>query len=273
MSALAFCAAATPQNMLLAALTAVEWDHVRRTLRPIFMPLGGVLYEPGMNINQIYFPMTSVICISRMMNDGSADAVTLIGREGFAGIEAFLGSDSAPCRAVVLSAGWGYRVERECLSQECHRDGSLRSVLLRYIQSYLTQVAQTAVCNRHHAIDQQLCRWLLMFLDRQTSNNLTLTQEQIGNLMGVRRESITQAAGMLQIEGSIHYHRGHVTMVDRTRLEAHSCECYAVAKREIDRLLAISQRSTRMAAAPVAIDRFRIERTNRRAMLASQTSA
>ena len=266
-------AASASRNMLLAALPAADWERARRDLKPVIMPLGDLLYEPGIRMEHLYFPTTSVISISCVMTDGWADAIALVGCEGFAGVEVLLGADSAPCRAVVLSAGWGYRVERECLSQECHRDGSLRSVLLRYIQSYLTQVAQTAVCNRHHAIDQQLCRWLLMFLDRQTSNNLTLTQEQIGNLMGVRRESITQAAGMLQIEGSIHYHRGHVTMVDRTRLEAHSCECYAVAKREIDRLLAISQRSTRMAAAPVAIDRFRIERTNRRAMLASQTSA
>jgi CRP-like cAMP-binding protein len=241
-----------PQNLLLAALTAMAWERVKKSLRPIFMPLGEVLYEPGMNISHLCFPTTSVIAISCVLADGRADAVTLIGREGFAGVEVLLGNDSAPRRATVLSQGWGYRIERELLNRECGRGGSMRSVLLRYTQSYLTQVAQTSVCNRYHSIDQQLCRWLLMFLDRQTSNDLTLTQEQIAELMGVRRESVTEAARKLQIAGSIRYQRGHISVVDRMDLETRSCECYEIATREADRLLAMSHRSGKLASVKAA---------------------
>src|SRR5450631_1222536 len=148
MSTAAFHDISAPQNMLLAALTAIEWERIRKSLRPIFMPLGDVLYEPGMNISHLYFPTTSVVAISCVMADGRADAMTLIGLEGFAGVEVLLGGDSAPCRAVVLSQGWGYRIERDLINRECGRGGSMRSVLLRYTQSYLTQVAQTSVCNR-----------------------------------------------------------------------------------------------------------------------------
>lgn len=194
------------------------------------------------------------------MADGLADGLTLIGREGFASVGVFLGADSAPCRAVVLAEGWGYRIRRELLSQACARGGSLRSVLLRYAQSYVTQVAQTIVCNRHHTIDQQLCRWLLMFLDRQASNEMPLTHEQIAELMGVRRESVSEAARELQIAGCIRYHRGRISVVDRSGLEARSCECYRVGRRETDRLLAIS-RSATMSAAHAAVDRVRGERS------------
>ena len=235
-----------PQNQLLAALTAMEWERVRKSLRPIFMPLGEVLYEPGMNIGHLYFPTTSVIAISCVMADGRADAMALVGREGFAGVEVFLGSDSAPCRAVVLSQGWGYQIERELLNRECGRSGSMRSVLLRYTQSYLTQVAQTSACNRHHSINQQLCRWLLMCLDRQASNDLAFTQEQIADLMGVRRESVIEAARNLQRIGAIHYQRGHISVVDRRRLEAGSCECYKIVTREANRLLEMSHRSIKL---------------------------
>src|SRR5450631_2543862 len=243
-----------PPNMLLAELTTIEWERVRKSLRPIFMPLREVLYEPGMNISHLYFPTTSVIAISCVLADGRADAVTLIGREGFAGVEVFLGGDSAACRAVVLSQGWCYRIERELLNRECGRGGSMRSVLLRYTQSYFTQVAQTSVCNRHHSIDQQLCRWLLMFLDRQGSNDLPLTQEQIAGLMGVRRESVTEAARKLQIAGSIRYQRGHISVVDRMDIETRSCECYEIATRESDRLLEMSHRSTKLAAVQAAVN-------------------
>jgi CRP-like cAMP-binding protein len=259
MSSMVSYAIATPQNMLLAALPAAEWERVRKNLKPMFMPLGDVLYEPGMHIDHLYFPTTSVISISCVMTDGRADAVALIGCEGFASAEVFLGSDSAPCRGVVLREGWGYQIKRALLNQQCERGGSMRSVMLRYTQSYITQVAQTIVCNRHHSIDQQLCRWLLMFLDRQTSNELPLTHDHIAELMGVRRESVTEAASRLQIAGCIRYHRGHISVIERTSLEARSCECYGIAKRETDRLLEISRRSTKMAAPHAAVRRVRIE--------------
>jgi CRP-like cAMP-binding protein len=235
----------TPQNTLLATLPATEWGRAGRHFKPIFMPLGAVLYEPATAVNHIYFPTTSVTSISCVMNDGRADALTLIGREGFVGVELLLGSGSAPCRAVVLSEGWAYRIKREFLNEECERGGSMRSVLLRYAQSYITQVTQTTVCNQHHSIDQQLCRWLLMFLDCQASNELPLTHEHIAELMGVRRASVTEAARRLKIARYIRYHRGHFFVVDRTGLEARSCECYGIAKRETERLLQMSQQTVK----------------------------
>jgi len=176
-----------------------------------------------------------------LVRDGRrrADAVTLIGPEGFAGVDVLLGSGRAPSRAAVLSAGRGYRIERKWLNKECEHGGSMLSVLLRYTQSYIAQVARTVVCNRHHSIDQQLCRWLLMFLDRQATTDLAITQEQIAQLMGVRRESVTEAAHKLQIAGSIRYQRGHIAVVDRSGLESRSCECYGVVKRETNRPLEI----------------------------------
>jgi CRP-like cAMP-binding protein len=231
----------TPQNMLLEALPAAEWKRARPHFKPIFMPLGDMLYEPARLIDHIYFPSTSVISISYPTAGGRADALTLIGREGFASVEGFLGGDSPACRAVVLSEGWGYQIKRALLNQACGSGGSMRSVLLRYAQSYLTQVAQTTSCNRHHSIDQQLCRWLLMFLDRRALNELPLTHEHIAELMGVRRESVTEAARKLQIAGCIRCRRGHISVVDRPGLEARSCECYRIAKRETDRLLEMSR--------------------------------
>jgi CRP-like cAMP-binding protein len=231
----------TPQNTLLATLPAAEWDRARRHFKPIFMPLGDVLYEPAMAVDHIYCPTTSVTSISCVMNDGRADALTLIGREGFVGVELLLGSGSAPCRAVVLSEGWAYRIKRELLNEECERGGSMRSVLLRYAQSYITQVAQTTVCNRHHSIDQQLCRWLLMFLDCQASNEVPLTHEHIAELMGVRRESVSEAARRLQTTGYIRYQRGHISVLERIGLEARACECYEIVKRETNRLLQMSR--------------------------------
>ncbi len=249
----------TPQNMLLGAHPALEWEWVGRNFKPVFVPLGDVLYEPSGPVNHIFFPTTSVLSVSCVMTDGRADALTLIGREGFAGVEVFLGGGPATCRAVVLKEGWGYRIRRELLRRACEQDGSMRSVLLRYAQSYITQVGQTISCNRHHSIVQQLCRWLLMFLDRQASNELPLTHEDIAALMGVRRESVTEAARKLQIAGCIRYHRGHISVDNRRGLEARSCECYRIAKREADRLLEIS-RSANMTVAP-AVDRVRSARS------------
>jgi CRP-like cAMP-binding protein len=250
----------TPKNLLLAALPAAEWERAEQNCKPIFMPLGDVLYEPAGLVNHIFFPTTSVLSVSCVMADGWADALTLVGREGFASVEVFLGGDSAPCRAAVLSEGWGYRIKRDLLGQACEQGGSMRSVLLRYAQSYITQVCQTIACNRHHSIVQQLCRWLLMLLDRQASNELPLTHELIAELMGVRRASVTEAAGKLQIAGCIRYRRGYISVLDRTGLEARSCECYCIAKREADRLLEVS-RSAKIAGTQSAVDRVRSERS------------
>ena len=238
----------TPKNLLLAALPVAEWKRAEQNFKPIFMPLGDVLYEPAGLVNHIFFPTTSVLSVSCVMADGWADALTLVGREGFASVEVFLGGDSAPCRAAVLSEGWGYRIKRDLLGQACEQGGSMRSVLLRYAQSYITQVAQTTVCNRHHSIDQQLCRWLLMFLDCRASNEMPLTHEHIADLMGVRRAGVTEAARRLKIAGYIRYQRGHFSVVDRTGLEARSCECYGIAKRETERLLQMSQQTIKERA-------------------------
>ena len=259
----------TPENTLLATLPATEWDQARRHFKLIFMPLDDVLYEPAMSVDHIYFPTTSVTSISCVLNDGWADALTLIGREGFVGVELLLGGGPAPHRAVVLIEGWAYRIRRELLNAECARGGSMRSVLLRYAQSYITQVAQTTVCNRHHSIDQQLCRWLLMFLDCQASNEVPLTHEHIAELMGVRRESVTEAACRLQFAGYIRCQRGHISVVDRTGLESRSCECYEIAKRETERLLQMSQHTVKKRAIPPAVDRVNIGRSETSAAHAS----
>jgi CRP-like cAMP-binding protein len=246
----------TPKNLLLAALPAAAWERAEQNFKPIFMPLGDVLYESASLATYIFFPMTSVLSVSCVIADGRAGALTFIGREGFASVEAFLGGDSAPYRTVVLSEGWGYRIRRELLGQACERGGAMRSVLLRYAQAYLTQVGQSIACNRHHSIGQLLCRWLLMFLDRQASNELPLTHKQVAELMGVRRESVTEAARKLQSAGCIRYHRGHISVIDRTGLEARSCECYRIIKRETDRLLEMS-RSAKIAVTQSAVDRVR----------------
>lgn len=261
--AISSCGIHTRENFLLAALPEAEWDRVRKGFKPICMPLGDVLYDPGVRIDHLYFPATSVISLSHVLADGRANAVAVVGREGFAGVAGFLGSDSAPCRAVVQSEGWGYQIRRDSVEQECERGGSIRDVLLRYAQSYITQVAQTTVCNRLHTIDQQLCRWLLMFLDRLTSNELTLTQERIAELMGVRRESVTTAAGKLQVAGVIRYHHGRISVATRSRLKAHSCECYEIVKRESDRLMALSRVEATITTARRAVGRDHSERPER----------
>ncbi len=242
MSAVASHSSSTPQNLLLAALPEAEWERAEGNFKSLFMPSGDVLYEPGRFAHHLWFPTTSVVSVAYLTADGRADALTFVGRDGFAGVEFFLGAEAAPCRAVVLAEGWGYRIKREVLGQACARGGSMRHVLLRFAQSYVTQVAQTIVCNRHHTIGQQLCRSLLMFLDRQASSELPLTPEYIAELMGVRRESVSEAAGELQLAGCISGQRGRVTVVDRSRLEARSCECYQTARREAERLLASNMR-------------------------------
>ena len=248
---------ATRQNMLLAALSRAGFEG--RHFKPIYMPLGDVINEPARLVNYIYFPTTAVLSVSSVMADGRTNALTLIGREGFSGIEVFLGGDSASCRAVVLSAGWGYQIRRELLDQECGQCGPMRTLLLRYAKSYIAQVAQTTVCNRHHVIDQQLCRWLLMILDRQASNEVPLTHDRIAELIGVRRESVSQAALALKIAGCIRYQRGRISIVDRTGLETRTCECYETVKRETYGPLEISQ-SAKVAAARAATDCIHIRR-------------
>lgn len=201
------------------------------------MPLGEVLYEPGARLHHVYFPVNSIISMLYIMEDGSSAEIALVGNEGMLGISLFMGGETTPSHAVVQSAGHGLRLKAALLKAEFARFGPLMHLLLRYTQALITQMAQTAVCNRHHSIDQQLCRWLLLSLDRLQSNELSMTQELIANMLGVRREGVTEAAGKLQAAGLITYSRGRITVLDRSRLEAHSCECYQVVKTEQDRLL------------------------------------
>ena len=201
------------------------------------MPLGHVLYEPGVKLRYVYFPTTSIISLLYVMENGASAEIAVVGNEGMLGISLFMGGETTPSHAVVQSAGHGIRLKAQLLKDEFARFGPLMHLLLRYTQGLITQMAQTAVCNRHHSIDQQLCRWLLLSLDRLQSNELSMTQELIANMLGVRREGVTDAAGKLQDQGLIHYRRGRITVLDRPGLEAHSCECYKVVKAEFDRLL------------------------------------
>jgi CRP-like cAMP-binding protein len=225
------------QNQLLAALPPAEWDRLcpRMELQP--MPLGHVLYEPGSTMRHVYFPTTSIVSMLYVMEDGSSAEIAIVGHEGIVCISLFMGGESTSSRAVVQSAGHAYRVPGQYLKEEFFRAGPFQRLLLRYTQALITQMGQTAVCNRHHSVEQQLCRWLLMSLDRLPSNELKMTQELIANMLGVRREGVTESAGRLQKLGLIQYNRGHITVVDRPALEAHACECYAVVKKEFDRLL------------------------------------
>jgi CRP-like cAMP-binding protein len=201
------------------------------------MSLADVLYEPGVKLRYVYFPTTSIVSLLYVMEDGASAEIAIVGNEGILGISLFMGGDTTPSRAVVQSAGHGYRLKAERLKNEFERFGSTMHLLLRYTQALITQMAQTAVCNRHHSVDQQLCRWLLLSLDRLASNQLTMTQELIANMLGVRREGVTEAAGKLQDAGLIQYTRGRINVLDRRGLEARSCECYQVVKTEFDRLL------------------------------------
>ncbi len=201
------------------------------------MKLGDVLYEPGIRMRYVYFPTTSIVSLLYVMEDGASAEIAIVGNEGILGISLFMGGETTPSRAVVQSAGYGFRLKAQLLKNEFGRFGPMLHLLLRYTQALITQMAQTAVCNRHHSVDQQLCRWLLLSLDRLASNELTMTQELIANMLGVRREGVTEAAGKLQDAGLIRYRRGRITVLDRPGLEARSCECYAVVKAEFDRLL------------------------------------
>jgi CRP-like cAMP-binding protein len=222
---------------LLAALSDEAYGRIADHLELIPMALGDVLYEPDIKLRHVYFPTTSIVSLLYVMQDGASAEIAIVGREGMLGISLFMGGDTTPSRAVVQSAGHAYRLRADLLQAEFNLFGHAMQVLLRYTQALITQMAQTAVCNRHHSIDQQLCRWLLMSLDRLTTDALSMTQELIANMLGVRREGVTEAAGKLQKAGLIVYRRGKITVLDRPGLEARCCECYQVVKTEFDRLL------------------------------------
>lgn len=225
------------QNHLLNALPADDLDRFAPDLELVSMSLGDVLYESGSTMRFVYFPTTSIVSLLYVMEDGASAEIAVVGNEGILGISLFMGGETTPSRAVVQSAGHGYRLRAALIKTEFSRFGPTMNLLLRYTQALITQMSQTAVCNRHHSVDQQLCRWLLLSLDRLSSNELKMTQELIANMLGVRREGVTEAAGNLQSAGLIKYSRGRITVLDRTGLEARTCECYAVVKKEFDRLL------------------------------------
>jgi len=225
------------ENRLLAALPAAEWARWLQQMEPVDMPLGKVLYESGSKLTHVYFPTTSIVSLLYVLEDGASAEIAVVGHEGIVGISLFMGGESTPSRAVVQSAGRAFRLKANVMIQEFNRAGPVLHLLLRYTQALITQMAQTAVCNRHHSLDQQLCRWLLLSLDRLHSDELVMTQELIANMLGVRREGVTEAAGHLQDAGLIRYRRGRITVLDRRRLEQRTCECYAVVKKEYDRLL------------------------------------
>ena len=225
------------QNHLLAALPAEDYARLHPYLSLIPMPLGQALYESGEQLRHVYFPTTSIVSLLYVTGDGSSAEIAVVGNEGILGIALFMGGETTPSRAVVQSAGYGYRLEAPLLKQEFNRGGPVQHLLLRYTQALITQMAQTAVCNRHHSLEQQLCRWLLLSLDRLPTADLAMTQELIANMLGVRREGVTEAAGKLQRAGLISYSRGHIKVLDRPGLERTVCECYRVVKKEFDRLL------------------------------------
>jgi len=225
------------RNHLLDALPAGDYVRLAPHLEHCALKLGDVLYEPGRAMRYVYFPTTAIVSMLYVMEDGASAEIAIVGNEGILGISLFMGGETTPSRAVVQSAGYGYRMRAQLLKNEFERYGTLMHLLLRYTQALITQMAQTAVCNRHHSVDRQLCRWLLLSLDRLSSNELTMTQELIANMLGVRREGVTEAAGKLQEAGLVEYRRGKITVLDRPRLEARACECYEVVKKEFDRLL------------------------------------
>ncbi|WP_196159308.1 Crp/Fnr family transcriptional regulator [Reinekea sp. G2M2-21] len=225
------------QNHLLASLPADVQDRLLPNLELVNLELGAVLYESGDALHHAYFPVDCIVSLLYVMEDGASAEISIVGNDGMLGTALFMGGESTPSRAIIQSAGHAYRVGRKIFKSEFSRHTELLILLLRYSQALLTQIAQTAVCNRHHTIDQQLCRWLLLSLDRLPKNTVVMTQELIANMLGVRRESVTEAAGKLQKLGVISYQRGHITVLNRQRMEELSCECYAVVKKETDRLL------------------------------------
>jgi len=225
------------KNHILAALPDQQWKHWLPLLERVQMPLGYVLYEPGVTLKHVYFPLTAIVSLLYVMENGASAEIAVVGNEGLIGVSLFMGGGSTPSRAVVQSAGVGCRLESKIMMAEFNKGGPVLHVLLRYTQALLTQTAQTAVCNRHHSLDQQLCRWLLLSLDRLHGHELVMTQELIANMLGVRREGVTEGALKLQKAGLIQYSRGRITVLDRKGLEGRTCECYAVVKREYERLL------------------------------------
>ena len=225
------------QNHLLASLPTAEFERIAPHLELVTMPLGHVLYESSGKLQHVYFPATAIVSMHYVMENGASSEIAGVGNEGVLGVSLFMGGNTTPSRAIVQTAGHGYMLKARLLKEEFERGGLLQNLLLRYTQALITQISQTAVCNRHHAVEQQLCRWLLLTLDRLPSNELTMTQELIASMLGVRREGITEAAGHLQQAGCIRYRRGHISVLDRKGLEARVCECYAVVKKEHDRLL------------------------------------
>jgi CRP-like cAMP-binding protein len=226
------------QNHLLAALPAAELMRLAPHLERVPLPLGAVIYESGAEQRHVYFPASGIVSLLYVMNDGAAAEIAVVGNEGMVGIALFMGGGTTPSRAVVQSAGSAWRLEAARIKAEFARGGSLQRLLLRYTQALITQMTQTAVCNRHHLLEQQLCRWLLLSLDRLPSSQLVMTQQLIANMLGVRREGVTKAAGRLQADGLINYRRGRINVLDRAKLEQRVCECYGVVRRESDRLFA-----------------------------------
>ena len=225
------------KNALLAALPQAEWQRWLPHLERVDVPLGQVLYESGSQMTQAYFPTSAIVSLLYVLEDGTSAEIAVVGFEGIVGVSLFMGGETTPSRALVQSAGEVWRLKASVMKDEFNRSGPVLHLLLRYTQALITQMAQTAVCNRHHSLDQQLCRWLLLSLDRLDSNELAMTQELIANMLGVRREGVTQAAGKLHEAGLIEYRRGHIKVLDRKRLEERVCECYSVVKSEYDRLL------------------------------------
>jgi CRP-like cAMP-binding protein len=225
------------ENRLLAALPDAEWQRWLAQFEAVEMPLGQVLYEPGTTLSHVYFPTTAIVSLLYVMENGASAEIAVVGNEGVVGISLFMGGESTPSRAVVQSAGHGFRLQSQTMKVEFDRAGPVLHLMLRYTQALITQMAQTAVCNRHHSLDQQLCRWMLLSLDRLQGSELVMTQELIANMLGVRREGVTEAALSLQHAGLIRYARGHISVLDRPGLEKRTCECYAVVKKEYDRLL------------------------------------
>lgn len=225
------------KNHLLTALPEAEYHRILTHLELVEMPLSEVLYESGEKLQYVYFPIDCIISLLYVMENGASAEIAVVGFEGVVGIAIFMGGQTMPNRAVVQSAGYCYRIQQQVFMQEFNRHGALLHKLLNYTQALITQMAQTAVCNRHHSVDQQLCRWLLLSLDRLSSNELAMTQELIANMLGVRREGVTEAAGKLQQAGLIQYSRGHITVLDRKGLEERVCECYQVVRKEFDRIL------------------------------------
>lgn len=231
------CGSTPRQNHLLAALPAIELERLSSQLQLVPMLLGEVLHESGGHVHHVYFPTSAILSLHYVMENGASAEVAGVGNEGLLGVSVFMGSNSTPNRALVQTAGHGYRMKSSQLLEEFNRRGPLLRLLLRYSQALITEIAQTGACNRHHSVEQQLCRWLLLTLDRLPTNDLIMTQELIASMLGVRRESVTEAALLLKQRGVISYHRGHITVLSRSGLNSHVCECYAVVKSEFNRLL------------------------------------